>query len=77
MFTDQGGLLWLVIDVFLVVALGGALAYGLWMWRRKRADRATERAARQATQRMYHHEEAEAEARVEGRPTVDTTAPPS
>jgi hypothetical protein len=75
MFTDEGGWLWLVIDVALVAVLAAALAYGVIAWRNRRRDPATERAAREAVKRAYHHEEAEAEARAEGRPTVDTTAP--
>jgi hypothetical protein len=74
MFTDEGGWLWLVIDVLLVAALAGALVYGVSMWRRKRSEPATERAAREATKAMYHHEDAEAAARAEGRPTIETTA---
>ena len=77
MFTDQGGTLWLIIDVLLVVVFAGALIYGVSRWRGKRRDPAIQRAAREATERMYHHEEAEQEARAEGRPTVDTTARPS
>jgi hypothetical protein len=74
MFSDEGGWLWLVIDVLLVAALAGALVYGTVTWRKRRRDPATERAAREATKEMYHHEDAEAEARVEGRPTIETTA---
>jgi hypothetical protein len=75
MSTDEGGWLWLVIDVALVLVLAGALAYGLIMWRNRRRNPAIERASREATHRMYHHEDAEAVASKEGRPTVDTTAP--
>lgn len=77
MFTDQGGWLWLVIDVLAVVVFAGALACGISAWRKKRSDPATERRSREATKEMYHHEDAEAVARAEGRPTVDTTAPPT
>lgn len=77
MFTDQGGWLWVVVDVFLVAVFAGALIYALMTWRKKRRDPETERRAREATQALYHHEDAEAVARAEGRPTVDTTAPPT
>jgi hypothetical protein len=77
MSTDEGGWLWLVIDVALVLVLAAALAYGLMVWRKKRRDPAIQRAAREATERMHHHEEAEAEARAEGRPAVDTRAGPT
>jgi hypothetical protein len=82
MSTDQGGWLFMVITVIGVIALAGALFYGVSMWRNKRIDPATERASREATERLYHHEDAEAEAAAEGRPDaarppVDTAAPPT
>jgi hypothetical protein len=75
MFTDEGGWLWLVIDVLLVAALAGALVYATVSWSKRRRNPATERASREATKEMYHHDEAEAAARAEGRPTIETTAP--
>lgn len=71
MSTDEAGWLWVVIDVLGVLVLAGALIYGLSTWRKKRTDPATERAAREATHAMYHHEDAVAEAKSEGRPAVD------
>jgi hypothetical protein len=72
MFSDQGGMLFVIITVVGVLGLAAALMYGVSMWRSKRRDPATERAAREATKAMYHHEDAEAEARAEGRPKADT-----
>ena len=72
---QQGGWLWLTIDVAAVVALAVALMYGVSMWRNRYRDPITERRARAATQKMYHHEEAVAVAKKEHRPTVDTTLP--
>ncbi len=42
---EIGGWLWAFIDIVLVVALGGALAYGTLMWRkwRQHPDKAAER----------------------------------
>lgn len=55
MSYEIGGWLWLVIDVVFVAALGGALIYGMVMWRKWRQhpvaaeerDRATRDAYRQ------------------------------
>jgi type IV secretory pathway VirB2 component (pilin) len=46
MMESLGGYLWLVIDVVFVAALATALAFGLVQWRRRRFDRAMERARR-------------------------------
>ncbi len=64
MFTDQGGPLWAVVDVLLVVIFAMGLIYGLLMYRRRPRDRRTLERAREATRRLYRHEEAEAEARA-------------
>jgi flagellar basal body-associated protein FliL len=77
MVEDQGGWLFAVITILGVVVLAGAMIYGAAMWRTQRRNPAVEAASREATKAMYHHEDAEAEARAEGRPTVDTTARPS
>lgn len=34
--TDWGAVLWLIIDVVAVVALGIAIVYSAWMWRHRR-----------------------------------------
>jgi uncharacterized iron-regulated membrane protein len=75
MIGDQGGWLFAIIDIAGALALLAALIYGVSLWRNRYRDPLTERQARRATQQMYHHEEAEAAAKREHRPTVDTTAP--
>jgi hypothetical protein len=74
MAMDQGGWLWLVIDVLAVVALAGALIYGLSTWRKRRTDPDTVRRAREATHRLYHHDEAVAEEAAERGRTVPPPA---
>lgn len=76
MFGDQGGWLFVAIDILGVLLLGAALFYGVSMWRSRRTDPTTERLSREATQRMYHHEDAEAEAAAEGRPEDARRAEP-
>jgi uncharacterized iron-regulated membrane protein len=77
MFGDQGGWLFALMYVVGALALLAALAYGASMLRNRRRDPVTEQKSREATQHMYHHEDAEKEAKAEGRPTVDTTARPT
>jgi hypothetical protein len=55
---DPGGWMWLIIDVFLVGALGIGLAYGIFAWRRRRTDPAMERARDEATHRAYEQNDA-------------------
>ena len=50
---DQGGMLWLVINVMLVVVLAGAIAYGIGIWRKRRRDPAMERVRDNATKDLY------------------------
>ena len=61
------GVLWAVIDVLLVIVFAIGLIYGLLMYRRRPHDPALGR-EREATDHLYHHEEAAAEAATEGRP---------
>jgi hypothetical protein len=49
---DAGGWLWLVIDVIFVVALAGALFYGMTRWRRRR-NRVLEEVRDEETRRLY------------------------
>lgn len=53
---DIGGYLWLIIDVLFVVALAAAIIWGTQMWRKKRRDRATKQAEREAVDRVYREE---------------------
>ena len=53
-----GGYMWLIIDVFLVAALAGALLWGTHQWRLKRRDRAAKEAEKQAVKRVYRQEDA-------------------
>ena len=56
----EGGWLWLMIDVVFVVIFALAVAYGLMAWRKRRNVR-EERRRDEATERLYHESEAEAE----------------
>jgi hypothetical protein len=51
---DYGGWMWLVIDVIMVAILGGALIYGISMWRHRYRDPATKQVRDEATDRLYH-----------------------
>jgi hypothetical protein len=51
---DYGGWMWLIIDVVMVAILGGALAYGMTMWRRRYRDPATKQVRDDATNRLYN-----------------------
>ena len=53
MDADQGGWLWLIIDVVLVGALALGIAYGLLMWRTRRTTARLERQRDEATRRGY------------------------
>jgi hypothetical protein len=56
MSGEAGGWMWLLLDVIAVVVLGGALAYGVMAWRRRRvADRVRDR----ATENLYHRKDPE------------------
>jgi hypothetical protein len=55
---DYGGWMWLVIDVMLVAVLAGGLIYGIAMWRRRYRDPATREIRDEATERLYHREDA-------------------
>jgi hypothetical protein len=50
---DQGGWLWAVINIAFVTALGVALAYGIFAWRRRSHDRTVEQVRDEATLRNY------------------------
>jgi hypothetical protein len=56
----EGGWLWLMIDVGFVVIFAAAMAYGLMAWR-KRRNVGEERWRNEATERLYHQSEAEAD----------------
>jgi hypothetical protein len=53
MANEPGQFLWLIMDVVLVIALGAALAYGIYMWSRRRTDPAATKARDKATERVY------------------------
>jgi hypothetical protein len=53
MFTDEGGWLWLIIDVVLVGALALGIAYGLFMWRTRRTTARLEHQRDVATREGY------------------------
>lgn len=50
---DQGGWLWLAIDVAFVLVLAAALIWGTIRWRGRRTDRAAEAERDRATLRAY------------------------
>ena len=60
MSGEEGGWLWLMIDVVFVVIFAAAMAYGLMVWR-KRRNVGEERRRNEATERLYHQGEAKAE----------------
>jgi flagellar basal body-associated protein FliL len=60
MSGEEGGWLWLMIDVVFVVIFAAAMAYGLMAWR-KRRNVGEERRRNDATERLYHESEAEAD----------------
>ena len=60
MSGEEGGWLWLIIDVILVLIFAGALAYGLMSWRKRRVA-GEERRRDDATERLYHQSEAQAD----------------
>ena len=51
--NDPGGWLWLVIDVGFVAALGAALAYGIFRWRRRPKSPTIDRVRDDATKRVF------------------------
>ena len=51
---DWGGWMWFIIDVIGVLILGGAIAYGASMWRRRPLDTETQRKSDEATRELYH-----------------------
>ena len=53
MFTDEGGMMWLIIDVVLVGALAIGIAYGLMMWRTRRTTPRLEQQRDAATHEGY------------------------
>ena len=52
---DWGGWMWFVIDVVAVGILGGAMAYGIMMWRNRPTDPETQRRSDEKTRELYHH----------------------
>ncbi|MCZ7656482.1 MAG: hypothetical protein M5U07_00850 [Xanthobacteraceae bacterium] len=55
MLGEQGGWLWLIIDVALVAALALGIAYGVMMWRNRRTTPRLERQRDEATREGYRH----------------------
>lgn len=53
MEQDFSGWLWFVVDVVMVVALGAAIVYGAWRWRRARHGPQAERTRDEATKNVY------------------------
>jgi type II secretory pathway pseudopilin PulG len=53
---DQGGWLWLIIDVIFVAILGAALVWGTLMWRSRRQRAHTEQATRDMYRRAAENE---------------------
>ena len=54
--TDAGGPLWLLIDVALVAVLGGALIYGIVMWRRWKEHPQAAAERDQKTRELFRNE---------------------
>jgi hypothetical protein len=61
-----------VIDIFAVVLLAGAMVYGSAMWRRRPRDPATKPASDDATAELYHHFALEALSRLIGNSHIGT-----
>ncbi len=59
MANEPGQFLWLIMDVVLVLILGGALVYGLVMWSRRRKDPAARAVRDRGTERVYREAERE------------------
>jgi hypothetical protein len=53
---ELGGALWLLIDVAFVAALGAAIVYGIYQWRRRPRDQATRQVSDEAVRKEYHSE---------------------
>jgi hypothetical protein len=51
---DFGGWGWFLIEVVMVAILGGALIYGLLMWRARPRNAAVKAARDEATDRLYN-----------------------
>jgi hypothetical protein len=51
---QEGGWLWLVIDVLAVVILGSALFYASRTWRNRPRNPVVERESDEATRRLYN-----------------------
>jgi hypothetical protein len=58
--------LWAVIDIAFAVVLAAAMAYGIFAWRRRSADRSVETVRDRATLRNYEQNPGDLEA--DGRP---------
>jgi hypothetical protein len=56
--------LMVIIDIVAVAVLGLAILYGSQMWRRRRRDPGTKKAADDATWRLYHPAETGEKPRV-------------
>jgi len=52
---DWGGWMWFIIDVLGAAVLGGAMAYGSFMWKHRSTDPKIEQASDEATRALYHH----------------------
>jgi flagellar basal body-associated protein FliL len=55
--TDLGGVLWLIIDVVAVAALGAAIAYSAWMWRHRRKTASQRRLTEEAVREIYQRDD--------------------
>jgi len=53
MRADPGGLLWLTVTVGMVIILGGGIAYGMMMWRRRPRDPTVEQVRDDVTDHLY------------------------
>ena len=50
---DSSGWMYVVIDIVGFLALGGAIAYGAYMWRNRSRDPLVKQMSDDATRRMY------------------------
>jgi hypothetical protein len=57
MSAEVGGILWIVIDIVFVLALAGALVYGIYQWRHRPRDSATREVSDEAVRKEYHSEQ--------------------
>jgi hypothetical protein len=67
MSGEAGGWMWFLMNVGLVVLLGGALGYGMWTWRAKRRSPAVDRLRDRKTEELQNRRDPDEAAPLRGR----------